>query len=731
MAREETRGLVTDQVLELLAYAHGIETSYTDWRGRPAQVSNDSLVAVLAALGVDAATHAGASEALERIRAENRDRLLPPVTICGAGKDGFAAEIQDRGVTILGDEVRVSAFAGEAEANVTLQSGEIIPLGPGEPAIASLVPEELGIGRYPGVTRYRLPADVPVGWHRVTASRDGRTESAALLVTRIPELPAGRSWGFWTQLYSVRSSGSWGLGDLRDLGDLAAWSGRDLGAGFVVVNPMHAAEPAPPISPSPYLPMSRRFASPLYLRVEDVLEFAALEADERALVVRLAREMSVRSRTLDPLDRDAVWTAKSRALEALRKVPLSDARRKEYDRYREREGDALLGFATWCALAEEHGPDWRRWPSGLHDPGSAQVAAERGRLADRIDMHMWLQWQLDRQLESAQRRATDAGMPIGVVHDLAVGVAPGGADAWVYQGIFAHGMSVGAPPDEFNQRGQDWGQPPWHPGRLADAAYLPYREMLRGILRHAGGLRLDHALQVSRLWWVPEGGSPADGAYVRYDSKALLSALNFEADQAGAVVIGEDLGTVDPWVRDDLAGHHVLGTSLLWFERDEKGRPKPSRDWRARSLATVGTHDLPPITGFLHGDHVALRERLGLLTRSPAEELADHERQLDEWLSLLRKEGLLGNEPTDEEIVQALHGFLARTPALLIGISLADAVGERRTQNQPGTSDEYPNWRVPLADAESRPVLLDALPEDPRVTEALRPVREALSRTAG
>ena len=731
MAREETRALVSDEVLALLAYAHGIETSYTDWRGREAKVTNDSLVAVLAALGVDASTHASASEALDQIRREKWERLLPPVTICGAGEDGFAAEITDDGLIILGGDVWVSAFAGEGEASVTLQSGEVIPLSPEEPGITCWLPEELETGRYPGVLRFRLPANVPVGWHQVTASRDGRTESAALLVTRIPSLPTQRSWGFWTQLYSVRSSGSWGMGDLRDLGDLAAWSGRDLGAGFVVVNPMHAGEPAPPISPSPYLPMSRRFASPLYLRVEDVPEFAALEPADRDLAVRLGAEMSVRNRTLDPLDRDAVWTAKSKALEALRRVPVRDARRKEYDRYREREGDALVSFATWCALAEEHGPDWRRWPSALHDPSSAAVAAERARLADRVDMHMWLQWQLDQQLESAQRRATGAGMPIGVVHDLAVGVAPGGADAWAYQGILARGMNVGAPPDEFNQRGQDWGQPPWHPGRLAEAAYLPYREMLRGILRHAGGLRLDHALQVSRLWWVPEGGSPADGAYVRYDSKALLSVLNFEADQAGAVIIGEDLGTVDPQVREDLADHHVLGTSLLWFERDEKGRPKPARDWRAKSLATVDTHDLPPIAGFVHGDHVTLRERLGLLTRTPAEELADHQRQLQDWLTLLREEDLLGVEPDDEEIVQALHAFLARTPALLIGISLADAVGERRTQNQPGTSDEYPNWRVPLADAKDQPVLLDALPADRRVTETVRPVREALSRGAG
>lgn len=728
MERAETRRLVTSEAPALLARQYGIETAYTDWQGRNAQVPPDSLVAVLAALGVDASTPAATKDALDQVVHANRTRLLPPVTVCGAGADGLASALRDGDTVVLNNEILVGGGAEQADVRVTLDSGEVVRLEPGD-RLAAGGGDRLLHGAAPGMLRFRIPREVPAGWHRVTASAGGRTETAALLVTRIPELPARRSWGFMTQLYSLRSRGSWGFGDLRDLADLAAWSGRDLDAGFVLVNPLHAGEPTTPLSPSPYLPMSRRFSAPLYLRVEDVPEFAALEPADRSLVLRLGAELSARDHTLDALDRDAVWTAKARALETLRGVPLSDARQREYDRYREREGDALVGYATWCALAGEYGPDWRRWPSHLHDPASPQVAAERDRLADRIDFHMWLQWQLDQQLDAAQRRAKDAGMPIGVIHDLAVGVHPGGADAWAYRGILTSGMSVGAPPDEFNQRGQDWGQPPWHPVRLADAAYLPYREMVRSILRHAGGLRLDHALQVSRLWWVPEGGSPAEGAYVHYDSKTILSALNFEADQAGAVIIGEDLGTVDPWVRDDLARHHVFGTSLLWFERSDRGLPKPSRDWRAMSLATVGSHDLPPIAGFLHGDHVALRERLGLLTRPLAEELADHEHHLQDWLALLRDENLLPDDPSEQDIVGALHAFLARTPALLVGVSLADAVGDRRTQNQPGTTDEYPNWRVPLADATGHPVLLDDLPASPRVTAAVQPVRQALHTT--
>jgi 4-alpha-glucanotransferase len=248
--------------------------------------------------------------------------------------------------------------------------------------------------------------------------------------------------------------------------------------------------------------------------------------------------------------------------------------------------------------------------------------------------------------------------------------------------------------------------------------------MLATAFRHGGGLRLDHAMQVSRLWWVPEGGSPADGTYVRYDRDALLGCLAWEAERAGAVVVGEDLGTVEPELRDGLSDRGILGTSLLWFERDAEGRPKPPDEWRELSLATVGTHDMPPIVGFVHGDHIALRDRLGLLTRPREDEEADHRRQLGDWLALLHKEGLLPASPAevmralaegstayDDQIVAALHAFLDRTPARLSGISLADAVGERRTQNQPGTVDEYPNWRVPLADSAGMPVLLEDLPD--------------------
>jgi 4-alpha-glucanotransferase len=527
-----------------------------------------------------------------------------------------------------------------------------------------------------------------------------------------PARPATRSWGFTVQLYAVRSRHSWGHGDLRDLADLATWSARDLGADFIGINPLHAAEPGCPVSNSPYLPMTRRYISPLYLRVEDVEEFGRLPARYRQHIEQLADPLRAVSTSPDLIDRDRVWTAKREALELLYRVPRSGLRETEYRRFTEREGAALADWAAWCAIAEVHGPDWRRWPTDLTSPRrAAGQTGPGGPLARRAEFFAWLQWLASDQLAAAQRAARAAGMAVGVIGDLAVGVHPGGADAWAHQDLLVGGISVGAPPDEFNQHGQDWGQPPWHPQRLAAADAAPLADLLRAALRHVGGLRVDHVMGLLRLWWIPAGLSPDRGAYVSYDHRLMVGALATEAARAGAVVIGEDLGTVQPWIRRYLSGQHILGTEMAWFARDADGRPLPPSRWRRDCMATVGTHDVPPVSGFVSGDQVAVRAELGLLTDADAERRAAGQ-AIGRWRDALTAEGLLrpGRIPTAAEFTIALYGYLARTPALLIGVSLADAVGDRRTQNIPGTLDEYPNWRVPLCDGGGRPVLVEDLP---------------------
>jgi len=282
---------------------------------------------------------------------------------------------------------------------------------------------------------------------------------------------------------------------------------------------------------------------------------------------------------------------------------------------------------------------------------------------------------------------------------------------------------VGAPPDPFNQLGQNWLQPPWRPDALEASAYAPFRDLIRAVLRHAGGIRVDHIIGLFRLWWVPQGSTPKDGTYVRYDHEALVGILALEAQRSGAVVVGEDLGVVEPWVRTYLEERGVFGTSILWFEKDAESRPLPPEQWRELCLATVTTHALPPTAGYLAGEHVDLRDRLGLLTRPVEEERKVDDAERESVLAFLRERGLLNGEASEQQVVEALHRFLTWTPSRLLGVSLADAVGDRRTINQPGTDEEYPNWRVALADGSGEPLLLEDVVRSRRARSLARAVR--------
>jgi 4-alpha-glucanotransferase len=543
----------------------------------------------------------------------------------------------------------------------------------------------------------------------------------------IPSLPDRRGWGFTIQLYSIRSRQSWGHGDLRDLADLAGWSARELGADFVLVNPLHAAEPLEPVSPSPYLPTSRLFTSPLYLRIEDIDEYRQLEPGDQAAIEQLAAPLRACSLTAALIDRDAVWRAKRAALRLISQVPLSLERRADFDRYRRERGTELERWSAWCAVAEVHGPDWRSWPAKYGAPaGGVAAVAAAPELRAAAEFHAWLQWQCEQQLSAAQQRARHAGMRHGIIHDLAVGVQAGGADAWAQPGLLVAGVSVGAPPDHFNQLGQDWGQPPWHPQRLAAAGYQPLADLFAASLRHAGGLRVDHVMGLTRLWWIPAGRRPGQGAYVRYDHDASVAALAGTAARAGGIAIGEDLGTVDPWVRTHLADHHILGTMMLWFSRQPDGSPLPPARWRRACMATVGTHDVPPVAGFVTGDQVTVRAELGLLDQPLESERAAAAESLARWQAALVAEGLLragAEPPSPADFTVAVYGYLSRTPALLAGVSLADAVGDVRTQNIPGTSTEYPNWQIPLCNPAGQPVLLEDLGESRLLRDTVAAVR--------
>ncbi|WP_298513022.1 4-alpha-glucanotransferase [uncultured Nocardioides sp.] len=671
-------------------------TEYVDWRGRPVQVAAATIESVLSALGVDASDP-------ERARRHQANepwlRMLPPTVVTVAGETRWVPVHVPHG-----DPVEVWVELEDGSARRADQVDHWVE------------PREIDGSRI-GEATFEVPGELPLGYHTLRA-RSGDTEAAAHLVVTpawlgLPErADAQRQWGFATQLYSLRSAGSWGIGDLTDLTDLAVWSGSRLGADYVLVNPLHAAEPLAPLEPSPYLPSSRRFFNPIYLRVERIPEYAALPQPERDAVDRLVAELAPWLTPQDQVDRNAAWTAKRAALHIVYAAPRSAGRELDLAAFREREGVALTDFATWNVLAEDHGNDAREWPDRYRRPDAPAVAAFAAEHTDRVDFECWLQWVLDEQLQQAQSKATGAGMRLGIMHDLAVGVHPGGADAWRLPDVYAQGVQVGAPPDPYNQLGQDWSQPPWRPDRLAELGYAPFRDLIGAVLRHAGGVRVDHILGLFRLWWIPVGGPPDQGTYVRYDHEAMIGVLALEAHRAGAVVVGEDLGVVPPETRDFLASRGVLGTSVLWFEQED-GQPAPAEHWREWSLASVTTHDFPPTAGYLVGDQVRLQHRLGLLQGDLDAELAAAREQVDAWLDEVRRRRLLSDTADSpyaadpEEVVRALHAYLTLTPARLLCVALTDAVGDRRTQNQPGTTDEYPNWRVPLAGPDGAPLPLE------------------------
>ena len=460
---------------------------------------------------------------------------------------------------------------------------------------------------------------------RVLEAMDVPAETDAEVEVSLDEtcpLPP-RGWGFTAQLYATRSRASWGIGDYADLARLATWSAEE-GASFVLVNPLHAGRPGLPQTDSPYFPASRRFREPLYLSVEDLPELGLLDPDDRQRVLALGDE----ARALRGLvDRDAVYRLKDEALRLLFTVH----RVHPHD-------EATEQWARWCSGIDGQPPEY----------------------------HAWLQFLCGEQLAEAQREAREAGMAVGIVHDLAVGCDPDGFDALLWRDDMARGVTIGAPPDEFNTKGQDWRLPPFRPDRLRATEGAAFRDLLRANLTDAGGIRVDHAMGLFRLFWIPDGMSPAEGTYVRYPADVMMRVLVEECRRAGAIAIAEDLGTVEPGVSETLRAHGVLGSAVLWFEED------PPEDWPERTFASVTTHDLPTVAA-------------------------------------------KGLDPVET------HALVARARSLLCGVALGDAVGDPTQPNVPG-DDEHPSWRVPL------PVLLDDLPDHPLLRRVVAAVSEERAR---
>ncbi|TFV86147.1 4-alpha-glucanotransferase [Blastococcus sp. CT_GayMR16] len=528
-----------------------------------------------------------------------------------------------------------------------------------------------------------LPADFPLGYHWLQTA-EGRRRRLIVSPGRC-WLPDDRAWGWAVQLYATRSRASWGIGDLADLRAVRRMA-ADQGAGFVLINPLHAVAPTAGQEASPYLPATRRFRNPIYLRISEVPGADGVDIEDDA-----GRALSE-----GPLiDRDAIWARKR---EVLMRVFFAHGGGEAFARWREERGQTLQDWATWAAIAEEHGGDWHTWPEELRRPQGPELARYVEQHGAVVAFHAWLQWALDLQFTAATGDMT-------VIQDLPIGVAGGGADAWAWQEVLAEGVSVGAPPDAFNSQGQDWGSPPLTPWRLRDADYEPFIQSIRATMAGAGGLRIDHVMGLFRLWWVPSGGSAAEGAYVRYPSEDLLDIVALESTRAQALVVGEDLGTVEDGVREAMAEHGILSYRLLWFEDDTPA------EWPAEAMAAITTHDLPTVAGLWTGKDVEEQREHGTGT--------DEELERGRTSLLAHLPRLPRNTPT-EEAVEHAHRLLGGAPSMLLSATLDDAIGELRRPNMPGAGDR-PNWSLPL------PVLVEDLPGHPLLRTIARTLADGVT----
>jgi 4-alpha-glucanotransferase len=513
-------------------------------------------------------------------------------------------------------------------------------------------------------------------------------------------------WVLAVQLYGVRSKRNWGHGDFTDLKNLIALAAR-VGAAGIGLNPLHALFDDRPEQASPYSPNSRLFLNTLYIDLEAVPEF-------REPTKEIAQAIA-RARDSDFIDYAAVAEAKTKALrlcfDRFRRSR-SATRKSAFARFRAERGEALARFSAFEALRRQHEGVWWDWPEQDRKPNAETLARIRRKAAREVEFVEYIQWLADDQLGECQAEARRRGMPIGLYIDLAVGVEPGGADAWAEQDSIVQRVEVGAPPDLLNTAGQAWGLAAFDPRALVAQGFEPFRLLLESAMRHAGAIRLDHVLGLNRLYLIPFGCRPDEGAYVRYPLEAMLAVVAIESARHKCLVIGEDLGTVPENLSARLADWGIWSYLVLLFERREGGVFKQPGEYRANALATFSTHDLPTFTGWQTSHDLRVKRGLGL---DPGE--TDDERDRAHWQfgeALAEADVTSGRQA---EFADALR-FIARTPSRFLVVQIEDVLDVRDQPNVPGTMTEHPNWRQKL------PVALEALAEDPRLEALAQVLRE-------
>jgi 4-alpha-glucanotransferase len=677
------------EALRELARLHGVETSYQDAFGRRVEAGPESLVPVLSALGAPLDRVEDAPEALRELRQELEERVIEPVIVAWDGKAPDAM-------------LRFGSDSGKLAIRFDLEGGERFAW---DRELSSL-PVADSSGRL-----LSLPDNLPAGYHHLRVESGGRS-GEALVISAPTRAFAGDGkplWGVFLPLYALQTRESWGMGDFSDLERLAEWT-ASLGGGVVGTLPMLSSFLDEPFEPSPYAPASRLFWNELYLdprrvpELEDCPEAKRLmqSADFRREVESLRKESTV--------DYARQMSLKRRVLEELAKeffIRPSPDRRDAFEEFAEARPE-LENYAAFRAVGERRGEPWQQWPERLREGTLAPADWDE----DDRRYHLWVQWITDEQVGAMAKEARRRGP--GLYLDLPLGVHGSSYDVWRYRDLFAEGISTGAPPDTFFTKGQSWGSPPLHPERLREHGYSYLIESLRHHLRHSGLLRIDHVMQLYRLFWIPRDMEASAGVYVRYPVEELFAVLSVESHRHQAMIVGENLGTVPPEIGEAMDRHDVLGMYVVQYELQpgsEGLRPPP-----ARSVASLNTHDMPAFRSFWEARDVADLQDLGFFDEQQARE--ERERR-----GAIRRK-MIGELPQEERgdgreyagVLRRRLDWLASSPARMVLINLEDLWGETEPQNVPGTHDERPNWRRKAR------YTFEELSRKPEVVDALRRV---------
>lgn len=712
------------EVLFKLAEAAGIEDFYWDMHGERHQTSAETKRRLLKAFRIPVDTEEEARASLENFWRSPWMRLLPPVVVLTEGEPVL---------------IPLRAWEEEGDRTINWQ----LVLEDGEPSagvcrLGELPYDDIAYFDDKRIFQHRLKLDaLPLGYHRFSV--EGKSTKIIVAPKRcyLPEkLASHKVWGLMLQLYSLKSQRDWGVGDFGDLKLLTEVVGR-AGGDAIGLNPLHALFPNTPENASPYSPCSRLFRNPLYLDIPNIADFAECPEAQELVDSEQYRIAIANSAEQELVNYTAVVMLKLPALELLyksfvaRHLEKNDERARSFQAYVAEKGDALAGIAEFYTLIEEFGTqDWSQWPDDerLREPDA--IARLRRDRADRIGFQCYLQWQCELQFRDAAEYAKTAGLAVGLYNDLAVSVDASSADHWTHQSLFASGVRVGAPPDPFNEKGQDWGIVPLSPLMMRETAYAYFRKLLSSNMRHAGALRIDHVMGLTRLFLIPPGSTAASGAYVRYPLTELLAVVALESQRNKCMVIGEDLGTVPAGFRERLGDAGVLSSRVLYFERTEAGF-KPPEAYPRLAAVSVSTHDLATLSGFWAGDDLKAKDRLGLFKDEKEEVSAKELRAEDRHhlLASLAAQGVLPKDVSLEkqdvmwtpELTNAVHAYLGQAPSTLFMVQLDDLVGQVHQANLPGSIFEYPNWRRRL----TRP--LEALLKDARFTEAMNALGKARS----